>query len=69
VTGLDSPLAHCPGDTNADRDVDFGDITTILSRFGYTYTFPYGPGDSDGSHTVDFIDITTTLANWQLPCN
>ncbi|HBS28422.1 MAG TPA: hypothetical protein DEB06_02990 [Phycisphaerales bacterium] len=55
---------HCDGDANADRVVDFDDITTVLSRW-----LTSGPmGDADDNGTVDFDDITAVLSRWLQTC-
>jgi 6-phosphogluconolactonase (cycloisomerase 2 family) len=54
-----TPTASCPGDSNRDGTVGFGDITTTLAKFGLL-----GPvGDADSSGVVEFSDITSILAN------
>ncbi|HBS29168.1 MAG TPA: hypothetical protein DEB06_06880 [Phycisphaerales bacterium] len=62
---IDSP---CPGDANADREVDFDDITAILGHWLADYTPGTGPGDADLSGTVDFDDITAALGRWLELC-
>jgi hypothetical protein len=57
----------CLGDANADRVVNFTDITTVLSNFGSTGAAGL-PGDADRSGAVNFTDITTVLSNFGNQC-
>jgi len=59
----------CLGDANGDLQVNFADITAVLSNWLATYEpGSAGPGDSNNDGIVDFTDITTTLGNWLSPC-
>jgi hypothetical protein len=58
------PPPHCAGDADGDGDVDFADITSVLTNFGGT-----GPeGDADDDGDVEFADITSVLTNFGLEC-
>jgi hypothetical protein len=61
----------CPGNSNGDLVVNFGDITAVLANFGTSYipTPGTGPGDADLSGEVNFGDITSVLANFGNSCN
>lgn len=64
------PPVPCPGDADENGSVDFGDVTSVLSNWGATYTpgtLP-SPGDSNHDGTVDFGDITETLARFGTAC-
>lgn len=59
----------CLGDANYDRNVDFGDITTILGSWNATYPAgESGLGDSSDDDSVDFNDITVTLSQFGNSC-
>ncbi len=69
--GIPDECGPCPGDANADRFVNFGDVTAVLANWLTDYTMTpemTGPGDSDGSGIVDFSDVTESLANWLADC-
>lgn len=57
-------VPSCPGDANADGNVNFVDISTVLANWGGTG--PNGDANHDGS--VNFVDISTVLANWGSGC-
>ncbi|MBL8744947.1 MAG: thrombospondin type 3 repeat-containing protein [Phycisphaerae bacterium] len=64
----------CDGDADRDGDVDFADITEVLTDFGFVYPCPSPPpnsgfGDADLNGVVNFADITAVLRSFQLPCN
>lgn len=59
---------HCPGDADASGQVNFADITSVLTAFG-TMVTPGGIGDADASGAVDFGDITSVLTNWGNACS
>jgi hypothetical protein len=64
----------CEGDADRDGDVDFADVTEVLSFFTFTYPCPTPPpnnarGDANLSGIVNFADVTTVLANFLLPCD
>lgn len=56
------------GDADYDEDVDFADVTAILSNFGATFGPPvYNPaniGDANYDSVVNFADVTATLSNF-----
>lgn len=49
-----------PGDTNADRVVNFTDLNTCLSQFGQTA--PGLSADFNGDGRVDFVDLNILLS-------
>ena len=60
----------CLGDANADRAVNFTDITAVLTAFGSTGpTSPGIPGDANRDGVVNFSDITSVLSNWGQACS
>ncbi len=64
-------LPRCAGDANGDWEVDFDDITSVLSLWLTDYTssvFGTGPGDANGDGVVTFDDITSVLSNWLNAC-
>ena len=58
----------CPGDADANRMVNFGDITTVLQRWLADYGVATGSGDANGDGVVTFADITSILHNWLVVC-
>jgi hypothetical protein len=58
----------CLGDADGDGDVDFADVTAVLTSFGMTYSSPGGLGDADQDLNVDFADITSVLTNFNSVC-
>jgi probable HAF family extracellular repeat protein len=68
VSGLESTLPPCIGDSTGDRAVTFADITSALGNWGRAYAFPFGPGDCDGSRMVDMGDVTTVLMHFGEVC-
>ncbi|MBL8746516.1 MAG: hypothetical protein JNK58_09195 [Phycisphaerae bacterium] len=62
-----APPAHCPGDADGSGQVNFADITSVLTNFGGA-SAPGAPGDADASGMVDFGDITSVLTNWGADC-
>lgn len=54
------------GDLNADRQVDLGDLTVLLSHFGEV-AFP-SQGDIDNSSVVDLADLAFLLGNFGWSC-
>jgi murein tripeptide amidase MpaA len=57
----------CLGDANGDMNIDFKDITTILSHWGMSGAAPFD-GDADYNGVVDFQDITIALGAWGGGC-
>ncbi len=55
----------CNGDANGDGQVNFADITAVLSNW---QTNGANGGDANHDGVVNFADITTVLSNWQQPC-
>lgn len=51
------------GDAESDGEVNFGDITSVLSNFGLTDCLRMGDADRDGDR--DFSDVTEVLSNWE----
>jgi hypothetical protein len=58
----------CIGDANNDAQVNFADITAILTAFSQCAPLP-GQGDADGDRLVRFADITAVLTAWETGCN
>jgi hypothetical protein len=63
----------CLGDSNRDGFVNFDDITTALSNFGATFSYPVmlpalNAGDADRNGSVNFDDLTTVLSNFGTNC-
>lgn len=59
----------CTGDANADRLVNFADITAVLTAFGSTG--PIAPpiaGDANHDGSVNFADITSVLTQFSQVC-
>lgn len=53
---------YCPGDTDGNQNINFGDLNTVLAQFGQTagiYT-----GDVNGDGDVNFADLNLVLANF-----
>jgi hypothetical protein len=57
-----------PGDADYDEDVDFADVTSVLTNFGGAYLPPaYNPanvGDANYDQSVNFADVTAVLTNF-----
>ncbi|TVQ64063.1 MAG: hypothetical protein EA379_02785 [Phycisphaerales bacterium] len=64
VRGFSAP---CPGDTNGDNVVDFGDLSTVLSTFGQTGEGL--DGDVNNDCVVDFGDLSVVLSNFGVNCD
>lgn len=64
------PLAppDCPGDADGNGEVNFADITNVLTNFGADYSSGTGPGDADRNGVVNFADITNVLTNFGAVC-
>lgn len=60
-------LTRRQGDATADGDVDFADITAVLSNWN-TQPGPWGPGDANGDGVVNFSDITAVNSNMGFAC-
>lgn len=58
----------CRGDANDDSQVNFSDVTAILTAFNQCAPLP-GQGDADGDRLVRFADITAVLTAWETGCN
>lgn len=61
-------LPTCPGDVDADGDVDLGDLTRLLSGFGTAAGAHAATGDVDGDADVDLNDLTLLLAAFGTSC-
>lgn len=59
-----APEWDCQGDADQDGEVDFADITLVLTMWGSNAEHP---ADADGSGSVGFSDVTRVLSNWG-PC-
>lgn len=62
-----APPTLCPGDANRDGIVNFADVTSVLSNFGFSGA-PGIPGDANGDGAVTFADITNVLSNFGFIC-
>jgi hypothetical protein len=58
----------CAGDADRNYDVNFADITTILSNFGDTGPIGDVIGDANNDGVVDFADVTAALAAFGSLC-
>jgi hypothetical protein len=59
----------CPGDSNRDGAVTFGDVVTTLANFGTMYPVGELPlGDANGDRKVIFADVADILANFGSTC-
>lgn len=64
-------LPMCVGDADGNARVDFEDITSVLTNWGFDYvvsSFGSGPGDADLDSIVDFDDIVAVIVNWSFEC-
>lgn len=59
----------CSGDADHDGDVDFADITAVLTAFNFDYLPGTGNGDADATGIVNFADITAVLTNFGSNCD
>jgi hypothetical protein len=59
----------CAGDTNNDGAVNFADLNTVLSCFGFTGEPGHLLGDLDRNGIVDFADLNEVLSNFGQGCN
>lgn len=57
-------VTHCQGDANRDRNVNFADISSVLTA--WASTGPQGDANNDG--LVNFADISSVLTAFNLPC-
>lgn len=57
------------GDANHDGEVNFTDITEVLTFWTFSYPEILGQGDADFSNAVNFADITAVLRSWGESCN
>lgn len=58
----------CPGDANRDGITNFTDISTILTRYGWTCSAATSLGDADNDGVVAFSDITSVLTHFGWTC-
>ena len=58
----------CPGDLNADGQVNLADLATLLGHFGTLSGATPAQGDTDGDGDVDLSDLTLLLANFGTSC-
>ena len=58
----------CPGDFDADGDVDLADLSQLLGSYGMTSGATYQDGDLDGDADVDLTDLAQLLGNYGGPC-
>lgn len=52
----------CPGDTNGDNLVNFGDLNAVLSQFGFIGLPGDFSGDVNGDGLVNFSDLNIVLS-------
>lgn len=58
--------APCPGDTNADNQVDFRDLIRVITGFGLVG--PNLPGDCNRDGAVDLLDLNLVLTAFGRSC-
>lgn len=58
----------CYGDADESGEVNFSDVTEVLSHFGNTYGLGTGAGDANRDGLVNFGDVTNVLANFGAIC-
>lgn len=58
----------CPGDVDADGDVDLADLAMLLGHFGTAAMLGAADGDVDGNGIVDLVDLTLLLAGFGAAC-
>lgn len=63
--GGDDP---CPGDTNADNSIDFGDLNAVLSAFGLQSSPGELGADLNLDGAVDFGDLNAVLSAFGQSC-
>lgn len=68
VLSADVPPPPCPGDADGNGEVNFADITNVLTNFGMFYKPGTGPGDADHNGIVNFADITAVLSQFNAVC-
>lgn len=61
-------VSPCAGDADGSGNVDFDDITNVLSNWLADYAPNTGPGDANADSVVNFDDITAVLSNWLVVC-
>lgn len=59
----------CFGDADRDGDIDFADVTAVLTRFAFTCATGSSRGDADGSGFVSFADVTEVLSRFGSLCD
>lgn len=62
-------VPHCAGDVNGSGDVNFADVSAVLTLWGWVYPSGTGAGDADGNGVVEFRDVTAVLINWGVACD
>jgi subtilisin family serine protease len=60
-------IPTCPGDFDADGDVDLNDLAQLLAHYGMTGV-GYRDGDVDGDSDVDLADLSALLAVYGTGC-
>lgn len=67
--GIDRIRFHpvCPGETNGDDVIDFGDLNNVLSNFGVTGMAGV-PGDVNNDGAVNFADVNIVLSVFGSTC-
>lgn len=58
----------CAGDADRDGNVDFADITEVLTFFGLACESGTSQGDADSNGVVNFEDVTEVLTNFGSGC-
>jgi hypothetical protein len=60
-------VPECPGDVDADGDIDLSDLALLLSHFGDIDASP-ADGDTDIDGDVDLSDLALLLSGFGNPC-
>jgi hypothetical protein len=60
-------VPQCPGDFDADNDVDIADLATLLAHYGSTGV-AYADGDLDADGDVDLADLAALLSVYGTTC-
>ena len=59
---------ECPGDLDADYDVDLADLAQLLGHYGMTSGAAYVDGDLDDDGDVDLADLAELLGHYGDVC-
>jgi len=58
----------CPGDLDADGDVDLSDLAQLLSNYGRSSLVAYADGDLDRNGQIDLADLAEMLSVYGCAC-